>query len=165
MILFQEEQKMYEQVKTEIENKLGLEVKGFEWIGGFKQAYKKHFVEFVGWNGEIYAFNKGILSNIEYYQEKLNAGICLYIEGMFFVKAEGSTHYNTLHKEHIKQLNQFESSSEEDYPVVNPSVKPIFESSVQLYKQGFFNLEQLMVRIQRYIQPEKQEQVLATLTK
>lgn len=149
-----------------IEKEIGLKVRGFKWLGPFQKTNQRHILEFYGWSGEIFVRDKGIRTNREYYKDMLEKGYCLYIEGMVVAKTGFSDHYNALHKEYLKRMMQMKAAcSQQSYPVVNPEEQVIFESAVQLYQQGIFDLKQLQVRIKRYIQLDKQDEVLLSLTK
>lgn len=149
----------------ELEKKLGMELRGFTWIGPFTKPNYHHFVQFYGWKGEIYIQNHGIMSYPEYYKKLLTQGMCLYINGMIVARRGYSEHFNHLHICYLKKINMTQASKEESgYPVLNPNEKPIFESAVKLFGMGILSLEQLTERIKRYIQPEQQDKVLAAIT-
>lgn len=166
LLIFQEEAAMLQEFKE----RLGMEVRGFEWIGYFTKATHKHFVQFNGWDGYIYVKgagkDSGLMSYTEYYKMTLEKELCIFVNGMIIGKSDYSDHYNTLHQVYIKRLNQKQGlKTETSYPVSNPNDYSVFESAVTLYRQGLFSLDQLRERVQRYIEQDEQETVLMAITK
>lgn len=147
----------------QLEEKLGMELRGFKWVGSFSKANRRHFVEVYKWEGEIYIKGKGIFSCIDYYKALLNDGMCLLVDGVIVAKRGYSDHYNSLHKCHIGKLKELKFTKVE-YPLKDLSMKGVFDSAVNLYKMGLLNAEQLEKRIKKYIKPEFQVQVLLKIT-
>lgn len=148
----------------QFEEKTGMNLRSFQWIGNFSKADRQHFAEFEGWEGEIYVRNLGILTLVEYYQKLLKDGVCICVDGVIIAKTGYSDHYNSLFKECTKREKRQENRNNEKYPMLNKDDLAIFESAVVLYQSGILNLEQLTTRVKRYILPQEQEKVLAALT-
>lgn len=148
---------------VQLEEKFGMELRGFKWIGSFSKANKRHFVEVHRWKGEIYIKGKGIVSYVDYYKWLLNQGMCLFVDGMIVAKRGYSDHYNSLHKCHIGKLKELNFTKVE-YPLKDINMKGVFESAVNLYKMGLINEDQLKKRVNKYIKPEFQNQVLLKIT-
>lgn len=146
----------------EMKERFQMELQSFEWRIPASKTYEKDFVEFRGWNGEIYVQKLGILTNETYYKKILESGICLYVDGVV-VGIEGSASYIKLQKCHARQSDVSQGNTL-DYPVINKSERPIFESAVRLYEQGFFTIEQLAIRVKRYIKPEEQDNVMEKIS-
>lgn len=147
-----------------MEKEVGMKLRSFKWVGRFSKANRNHFVEFYGWNGEIYVKDKGILTYKEYYKGLLKKGMCLHVDGMIIAKQGYSDHFNSLHKSYIGKLKQQKSIKQgSSYPVNNLSEKAVFESAVQLYKMKLLSVEQLEERIKRYIKPGHQQRVLVEI--
>jgi len=151
---------------TEFQVRLGIPVRGFQWLGPILKAQYSHFIQFLGWEGEIYVKGKGILSLPDYYKLMLEKGYCLYADGWMIGKAGISPHYNALHKEHMKRFDIYqekEAKQELRYPVEQPDKHAPFATAVELYKMGILSKEQLKIRVDKYILPEKRESVFESI--
>ena len=77
----------------EIGKRLAMPVRGFPWLGPVLKSHRQHFIEFCGWDGEIYVKDRGILSFTEYYRYILKQGFCLMIDGVIVGPVFISVHY------------------------------------------------------------------------
>lgn len=157
-------------VVEEFTTKLAMTVRGFVWIGTFSKPHYRHFVEFMGWQGEIYVKEKGIVSLKDYYKHVLNKGMCIYKDGTMVGPVFKSVHFNSLHREYLKRFTsvenqQNETQSLEDDPCILPGKKAVLESAIKLYREGIFDDEMLKVRVERYVKPEYREHVFNQITK
>lgn len=157
-------------VVEEFTMQLAMPVRGFTWIGAFSKPHYRHFVEFMGWQGEIYVKEKGIVSLKDYYRLVLNRGLCIYKDGTMVGPTFKSVHFNSLHREYLKRFTsvenqQNEAQSLEDDPCILPGKKVVLESAIKLYREGIFDEQMLWVRVERYVKPEWREHVFNQITK
>jgi|HigsolmetaAR206D_1030411.scaffolds.fasta_scaffold00003_144 hypothetical protein len=161
-------QEQIQQLVREVGSRLAMPVRGFPWIGPVLKPHRQHFVEFWGWDGEIYVRDRGLLSLQEYYRLVLNKGLCLWMNGYIIGPTWISTHYNSLHREYLGRFRlreaeiQKKQREKKDYAVIE-GLEAVFESAVELYRQGVFDEKMLKARIWRYVKPEHREHVFAEL--
>ncbi|RKO61866.1 hypothetical protein [Caldibacillus debilis] len=148
----------------EIGKRLAMPVRGFPWLGPVLKSHRQHFIEFCGWDGEIYVKDRGILSFTEYYRYILKQGFCLMIDGVIVGPVFISVHYNTLHKEYLRQLKEDQLKQESQKEgIIIAGKEAVFESAVELYRRGIFDENMIKARIWRYVKPEHRERVFSEL--
>lgn len=153
-----------DQVIQKVRERLRIDVRGFQWIGQFQQPHQQHFIDFRGWDGEVYVKGIGIMTFVEYYRYVLSSGYCLLIDGIIVGRTTPSTHYNSLHKEQLKR-SKGEVDEDLSIPVKSKEVLPIVQSQLQLYKIGFFTFDEMKERVKKYILEEKKEEFFHSLKK
>lgn len=163
MCFKKEERSVVNEVVREFGEKVAMPVRGFRWIGPFSKPHRKHFVDFLGWEGEIYMRDRGIVPLKDYYKIKLQDGYCIFINGVMIGPTFTSVHYNALHQEYLKRFMLQEVEQKNlDKPknqVVVAGKEAVFQSAVELYRQGLLDDKMIQVRIRRYVIPEYQEKV------